>query len=343
MARDPRPAPAAPEDGLLEWMKAARIIAKIPYPPVSAWEFGQLKTERAVRDRLKGATVYIIAQRPILWFDQVRVEDGQIRLDINDGQGPPVKAIVDPYGLGIFATDEPMTVECGFHHDATDQPPPWDRAASLKLYDREKTLRVWWSPQKLLFEAFALDRPILLAGDPERFMDFEIHYIGKAYDQRLWKRLKAHERYLDILTYEKVRGVDHGQPSLEITIFALEVVELEELHGVRDGPEEGQADPPGMTIFRHPDDPADPRWRAFRRRWAQAHEAAVTTELEAALIDLFKPAHNTIKVKVYPKIAGGLHALGYSDTLLRLKNCPYIFRTEAGGTPLEGADPEDGW
>jgi hypothetical protein len=67
------------------------------------------------------------------------------------------------------------------------------------------------------------------------------------------------------------------------------------------------------------------------------------TELEAALIDLFKPEHNKIKVKKYPKIAGGLQALGYSDTLLRLRNCPYIFRTEAGGTPLEGADPEDGW
>lgn len=343
MPHDPKSSGGAGSKAEREWMKAARIVAEIPYPPVSAWEFNQLKTEAAVRERLQDATVYIIAQRPILWFDRVRDEGGDIRFEINDGRGPPVKGIIDPLRLGLFGPGEPMLLECGFHHDAEETPPPWDRAGSIKLFDRDKRLRAWWSPQKLLFEALAHDLKVPFAGDLERFMEFEIHYIGKAYDQSLWERLAAHRRYLEILINEKVRGVDHAQPSLEITIFALEVVDLEELAGRRDGPDEDTPDPPHVKIFRHPDDPADPRWQAFRRRWAYPHEPAVTTELEAALIDLFKPEHNRIKVKKYPKIAGGLQALGYSDTLLRLRNCPYIFRTQAGGTPLEGADPGNGW
>lgn len=88
MTLDPSSARAAPDGGDREWMKAARIIAQIPYPPVSAWEFNQLKTEAAVRERLQDATVYIIAQRPILWFDRVRDDGGDIRFEINDGRGP---------------------------------------------------------------------------------------------------------------------------------------------------------------------------------------------------------------------------------------------------------------
>lgn len=334
------PFAVGPDD--LEWMKAARIIAEIPYPPVSAWEFGQLKTEAAVRERLKDATVYIIAQRPILWFDQVRVTDGCVTFEINDGQGPPVKGIIETFRLGLFAPDEPILVECGFHHDATQDTPPWNFVASIRLYDKDRKLRAWWSPQTLLYEVFNQDLRVRFAGAPERFMEFHIHYIGKAHSQPLWKRLRAHEKLQQVLTYEKVRGIGHSQPSLEITIFALKVLKLEEMVGVRWGSDDEPIDPQ-MIVFRHPNDPTDTRWQTFKRRWATGPEAVVTTELEAALIEMFKPEHNSVKFDKYPQIKGGLRELGYSDTRLRLKNCPYIFHTEAGGTPLEGDEPADSW
>ena len=78
--------------------------------------------------------------------------------------------------------------------------------------------------------------------------------------------------------------------------------------------------------------------RAFVRRWAKKNSKAATTELEAWLINMFRPAHNETLFANYPFITGGLRDLKYSFTDLTLKNCPYVFRTKKGGTPLDDSD-----
>jgi len=319
----------------MDWFKSARIVAKIPYPPVSAWEFRQLKTEEAVRERLRASTVYILAQRPMLWFENVLVTDEAITFEINDGQGPAVKGRIEPIQIGLAKLGESLFVEGGFHHDAANLPPPWNKAASLKVFDADGDLKVWWSPQKLLYEAINKDLQVQFAGDATRFMAFEIHYIGKTKD--LFKRMKAHAKYQDILIHERIRGEGHAQPSLEITLFTLEITNLEEGASVRIGPDPDDIEVPPI-VFRLPNDPSDPKVRAFARQWANKKSKAATTELEAWLINMFKPEHNETLFDNYPFITGGLRDLNYSFTDLTINNCPYVFRTQKGGTPLDEPD-----
>ena len=319
----------------MDWFKSARIVAEIAYPPVSAWEFGQLKTEEAVRQRLKASTVYILAQRPMLWFENVVVNDDGITFEINDGQGPHVKGRIEPIRIGLAKPGERLFVESGLHHAATKLPSPWNKVASLRVFDADGNFKVWWSPQKLLYEAINKELPVQFAGDAARFMAFEIHYIGKTKD--LFKRMKAHAKYQDILIYERTRGEGHAQPSLEITLFAIEITGLEEAVYVCVEPDPDDIEVPPI-VFRLPDDPSDPKVRAFGRQWAKKNSKAATTELEAWLINMFKPEHNDTLFDNYPFITGGLRDLNYSFTDLTVKNCPYIFRTQKGGTPLDNSD-----
>ena len=319
----------------MEWFKSARIVAEISYPPVSAWEFGQLKTEEAVRERLEASTVYILAQRPMLWFENVVVNDEAITFEINDGQGPHVKGRIEPIRIGLAKPGESLFVESGFHHDATNLPPPWNKVASIKVFDANSNFKVWWSPQKLLYEAIAKKVSVQFAGDAARFMAFEIHYIGKTRD--LFRRMKGHPKYQDILIYERIRGEGHAQPSLEITLFAIEITNLEESVSVRIGPDPDDIEVPPIA-FRLPDDPRDPKVRDFARKWANKNSKAATTELEAWLINMFKPEHNETLFDNYPFIIGGLRDLNYSFTDLTINNCPYVFRTQKGGTPLDDLD-----
>lgn len=319
----------------MDWFKTARIVAEIPYPPVSAWEFGQLKTEEDVRERLRASTVYILAQRPMLWFENVVVTDEAITFEINDGQGPAVKGRIEPIRIGLAKPGESLFVESCFHHDAANLPPPWNKVASLKVFDSNRDFKVWWSPQKLLYEAINNELPVQFSGDAARLMAFEIHYIGKTKD--LFKRMKAHAKYQDILIYERIRGEGHAQPSLEITLFTLEITNLEEHLSVRIGPNPADIEVPPI-VFPLADDPSDRNVRAFFRRWANKKSKAATTELEAWLISMFKPKHNETLFDNYPLITGGLRDLNYSFTDLTIKNCPYVFRTERGGTPLDEPD-----
>lgn len=66
------------------YIKIARLVAEMPYPPISAWEFKTLGRETAVQEKLRPATVYIIAQRPLLWFDREVSDDHSISFEITD-------------------------------------------------------------------------------------------------------------------------------------------------------------------------------------------------------------------------------------------------------------------
>lgn len=317
-----------------DWIKCARLLAHMPYPPVSAWEFASLKTEAAVRERLKPCTVYIIGQRPLLRFDKVVVGETDITFEIGDGVHPPLTCRVDPLDAGVAKPGEAIDVECGFHRQGVTHAQPFMDVASIRIYGADGAFKVWWSPQKLLFEAQVRGLPVTIKGDLAASRRFEVHYIGQAFSQSVWERLKAHEKLQDVLTLETVRGTGHTQPSYEITLFMLDIHGIDELVSRADDlePEEDLAAP---ILHAVPEDPTDPASIAFLKPWIGLRDKALTTEVEAMLINLFKPEHNSIHFDNYPQIKGGLRDLGFTDTELRLEGFPFSLTTKSGEEPLE--------
>jgi hypothetical protein len=66
-------------------INALRIVAKPAYAPMSVWEFEFLKTEGVVQDRLRDASIYIVAQRPLIWFDNIIIAKNHLSFEITDG------------------------------------------------------------------------------------------------------------------------------------------------------------------------------------------------------------------------------------------------------------------
>lgn len=320
------------------YIKIARLVAEMPYPPISAWEFKTLGRETAVQEKLRPATVYIIAQRPLLWFDKVVSDDHSISFEITDGISPPLACRLDPVRIGLCEPGGALDIEFGWHREPESKKQPLTNVAAIKVFDAKAGFKVWWSPQKLLFEHLVRGLPVSITGDASAFTTFEVHYIGQAFSQTIWDRLKPHEKYKQVLIDEDVRGGGHARPSLEITLFTLAITGVDELKAALDE-DDLIADAPPPILFGFPDDETDTSYISFHKPWVALGDAALTTELEAMLINLFKPAHNSIKFNGYPLIKGGLRDLGFTEAELRLEEFPFTLTDKTGHVPLlEGED-----
>jgi hypothetical protein len=320
----------------LEGLKIARILAKPIYPPVSAWEFDFLKMEKLVQQRLNGSTIYLIVQRPMLWFDNVIVGESAITFEITDGSEKRLDCTLNPLEIGLAQVGESLDVQVDFHRNATMDKPPYRQVAGIRIY-KGNEFKVWWSPQKLLFEAIVRDLPLQVRGDVETFSDFQVHYIGKAFSQPIWDRLSGHKKFQAILTREDVKGEGHSRPALEVSLITLNIFGLDELLMAPILPTLISPDvTPIPHRFRF--DVLDPSFADFHAPWLKPGDAALTTEVEAMLINLFRPEYNSILYENYPKIQGGTRSAGYSSADLELHDFPFRLHDKSGRQPLVNED-----
>lgn len=311
-------------------VKALRIVAKPAYTPMSAWEFEFLKTEGVVQDRLRNASIYIVAQRPLLWFDNVSVTDNQVSFEITDGSSKRMFCRPDLGAILGLEDGEVVDVQCDFQWDARQSVQPHQHVAGIRIYKNEELL-VWWSPLKLMFEA-ARGMPMPSKGDVDAFWDFDVHYIGRAFDQPIWDRLTGHTKLQSVVTRERPRGSGYTLPAYEVCLIALQIVGFDEFMGVLDWPSELVS--PKAKHYPFSTDGPDPDLRELEKAWLTLEGAALTTELEAMLIHMFKPAYNKITYKEYPDVAGGALAAGYYDADVLLQDFPFRLRDSEGNYPL---------
>ena len=323
-----------------KWIRIAMVGARLPYPPVSAWDFDFLKVEEVVKERLDGCTIYIIAQRPMVWFDNVYTTDDEIIFEITDHLHPPLRCRINPVRAGLCEPGDDIDIQFNFHRQAANDTPPLKDVAAIRIYDADGGFKVWWSPHKLLFEHIVNGLPVSIEGDLTPYQKFEVHYIGQAFDQKVWDRLKAHEQLQRTLVKEPARGMGHGQPSLEIMLFMLDIHRIQEGFLRAEGltNEKGK---PRLIIHKVPADPEDPATAAFRKDWIELGDEALTREVEAMLINRFEPVYNRVKFKHYPKLKGGLRDLGFTEAELQLHRFPFLLVNKDGVNPLD-SDEEAG-
>ena len=72
----------------------------------------------------------------------------------------------------------------------------------LKFFSNDETFIVWFSPEKFLHNYWVGFFNANIKGNIRNFTKYKVHYIGKATDQDIWRRLTGHAALQDILSLE---------------------------------------------------------------------------------------------------------------------------------------------
>ena len=317
-------------DNVIQAAKAAKIIASAVYPIVSAFEFEFLKEEEVLRERMDNCTIYLIVQRPLTYFDNVRTDDSYIYFEITDGLREPLRCRISLVANEICKVGETIDIGVEFLTRAPAQPQPFHDVGAIKIYRKDGSFILWWSPQKLLYELLVNNLIVETIGDPTAFVDFRVLYIGKAFSQKIWDRLTGHAKMQRIVTAEHPIGASpEAQARFEVSLILLRATDFDEMVEI---PYQFLTSPDGVAPILHDIDLDDEQAmeRFMFQPFAQLGDEALTREVEAQLIHWFRPEYNEVKFENYPEIKGGMRSKGYSWTELEIDGLPASLHTDHG-------------
>ncbi|MDB5582317.1 MAG: hypothetical protein JWR80_7493 [Bradyrhizobium sp.] len=315
------------EENKIQGIKNIKILATTRYPIVSAYEFETLKEEAVIRKRMNDCTIYMVLQRPLTYFTDLTLDDGGIRFSIADDRQPPLPCYLPFLANKIAAPNTISDVHLLFLKSVRDEEPPFNDVGGFKVYREDGEFVVWYSAQKFLYEVVAGSLKAEIEGDPYVFLDFTVHYIGRAFDQKVWKRLTGHGKFQKVLTVEgQLSMKPEIRPAWEISLAMLSIEGFDEYNAML-GWE--LLVPDGMTPILHDLDTEEDFARFLTPSLASG-APELTNEIEAMLIAIFRPAYNGTRYKNYPEISNGTRSKGYTASELVVDKFPLILRTEHG-------------
>ncbi len=272
---------------------------ELAYSPMSNYAFNILKNDIAIQKALGQSHLYIIAQQSVLSFENiVPYEDEKlVRFEIHKKNSDNVLKCELPFFQENLATNPEYEVVM---YVGSNDPnyvksnPPLNNIHGIKFYEKNisnKNFLVWFSPEKFLHNYFKGYFNAKIEGDYRDFFDYNVHYIGKATDQDIWKRLTGHSTLQDILSVEY--PLTYGElPTHEITLLLFKFYDNLEIktYGINSSIEDmvnsllGKNRPDRKEIF---------------------------LDAEKALVKAMQPKYNKIKFKKYPNYKKGLKELNY--------------------------------
>jgi hypothetical protein len=316
------------EDTKSQGIKNIQIHATTRYPIVSAYEFEFLKTEEEIQYLLKPCTIYFIVQRPLIYINDFVVQDGVISFEISDDQGkPPLKCKFIPSGNSFCKADEELLINAQFYKKDSDKEQPFNDVAAFKIFTLNEDFLGWFSPQKFIYEFLSGTIKAEIIGNIPDYIDYRVHYIGKAFAQDIWDRLTGHHKMQKILTLEDSLNTKNLKAPFEISLLMLDIDGFDESNIF---PVFDFAVPEGTDPIIHSFDFEDDN-ESFENYYTPAltpRSAELTTETEAFLVNTFKPSYNETLFLNYPLIKNGTRDSGYTASTLLIEKLPAILKTD---------------
>jgi hypothetical protein len=321
------------DDNVVYGAKALKIIASPVYPIVSAYEFEFLKEEEVLQQRMDNCTIYIIVQRPLTYFDNVRLDDSYIYFDITDGTQEPFECRINLVVNEICAVGEAIDIDVLFFTKEPNREQPFRDVGAIKLFDKDGKFILWWSPQKILYEMLVKNLVVETIGDPLAYLDFRVLYVGKAFSQKVWQRLTGHEKMQRILTLEGPIGASpEARAPFEVSLILLKAMDFDEMVVV---PDTALPRIENTKLVSHSIDlDQDGAIEAFSLPFIDVGDEALTRDLEAQLIRYFRPEYNEVFFENYPDIKGGLLSKGYSWSDFEIVGLPAALSTDHASTSV---------
>jgi len=315
---------------LSEGIKTIQIHAKTNYPIVSAYEFEFLKTEPQIQNTIKPCTIYFIIQRPLLYFNNVEIGDGVITFELtDDSDHAPLQCRYSAADNGFVESGEDIDICLMFYKLKPDEKPPYTDVAGFKLFDGNGKFLWWHSPSNFLYGFLDGRVKAEVIGNITDYLNYHVHYIGKAFSQDIWNRLTGHEKMQSILTLEDSLNKKSLRAPFEISLLLLDI----------DGFDESNISPPYDNVltpgakpityqFTNDENDDDGSFAAYWAPKLSPRAPQLTTEVEALLVSTFKPEYNKIKFENYPEIESGTRSAGYSESNLLVEKMPAILSTK---------------
>lgn len=274
-------------------------LLKLAYTPLSNYDFVMVKDDPIIKEFINSGRLYIIAQRPVLTFEKFYI-------DVDDPINPILKFEVHQKGTpAILLCEFPLfqeefNVPLGSRCDIAinyiypkseieceqEQAMPFNSMANFVI--NTGTEYYWISPKKLIYHYLREALDIKIEGDITVFLNYKVHYIGKATEQDIIKRLTGHSHLQDILSLEK--PFHYGTlPSEEIALLFLSF-----------------KDNVFMNTLSIEDTDLSTTVKILMGE-TPIEDNIIYLDAEKALINALKPKHNKLLYNSYPKSKDGLH------------------------------------
>lgn len=302
---------------------------RLAYAPLTSFEFAKLKKDADINEAIKLASLYLIAQRPVISFENFVFNTNKlvISFEIHQKENPVYLKCelplfqeniglskTDSYALAFNFFDEKNLRETTVINDVHS-------FSILKEIEGGDEFKVWFSPEKLLFDWLRRGINCMIQGDYKAFLSYDVHYVGKATKQSILKRLNGHPKLQDVLSLERPRT--KGQYTAnEVVILMFEFKEnlQHEIISEETPPDKvadiilGKNYPSQETIF---------------------------LEAEKALIKAMQPKYNEVLFGIYPKSDDGLYSEKINNitfTFVDPLTLKYPEGSIMGGLSLWGGD-----
>lgn len=300
---------------------------ELAYAPLTAYEFALSKDDQLLELALQEANLYILAQRPVITFENVSVDELSYSLNFEIHQKDNdifvrgnLPLIQEAAGSKM---DDTIAVAFNYLDRSIEQQPPFNNIHGFSLVkhtEERNEFLLWFSPEKLLQNWWKGNIACSMDGDYKSFLKYKVHYVGQATRQSILKRLTGHSTLQDILSLESP-VTEKQLPANEIVVLPFEF--QDNLQFMTWGAESATEDMKAALMGElYPD----------RRK--------VFLDAEKALIKAMTPSYNRQLFKNYPKSKDGLYDDKYdviSYTFMDPITLVYDEGTIVGGiSPLGG-------
>lgn len=285
------------------------------FPAMSVYEFEHFKEEEEVLEYWKSSSIYIICQRPVLYFDEIwcNEENGIISMKIKQ-RGRENQLSVR---LSISPRDQDLSkgfwAEFQFYEKEQQTEQPFRNAAGVKFLTDKNEFVVWLSPERLIFTYCTRKTgfDIEIKGPIHDFLTYKVHYIGQAQNQGIWQRLTGHEKLSKALTLEHPFIEGEFSP-WELSLIFLKFDGFSEATLVDQSGSEYVFDSRGKKLTTE-----ELAVATIPKTIEQVRSFAIN-DFEAYLVNMFQPKYNKILFKSYPDISNGLKAIGFDEVNHRM-------------------------
>lgn len=308
--------------------KNINIQVQGSYPVISAYEFEFMKELPELQNLWKESTLYLIVQRPLLYFNKLHIDEGVIKFEISDMLGnPPLSGSLDPFAGGFAREGEGFLFNVNLYKGEVKGLKSFDYAAAFSIETKTREHLASITPQKVIHLSIMKCPGYCLSGNLQDYIDYNVHYIGQSFDQDIWSRLTGHEKMQSILTRESILDEASNRNSFEISLILLDLVGFSE---VNMAPFHSWMLSAGIEPILHDlgDDDDVNAYIEFNKSMISFSDPELTNEVEAMLINSFKPEYNKIKFNNYPMIKRGTRSKGYTESSLVIERNPTILKTE---------------
>jgi hypothetical protein len=272
---------------------------ELAYAPLTAYEFAIVKDDKLIDRALEKASLYLIGQRPVITFENVVPDTSvyQLNFEIHQKGNSNILKCQLPFDQEVFGLIEDNVVDVAFNFldkSVKQDKPPFQNIHGFSLVRHTKAGKefiIWFSPEKLLQNWWKGSIDCEIDGDWKSFINYKVHYVGKATKQGILQRLTGHSTFQDILSLE-AQVTEKQLPANEIIILPFEFQDNLQIQSFGDGADTNEM-VASLLGENYPE------------------QEKVFLDAEKALIKAMQPSYNKELFNNYPVSKDGLYHDNY--------------------------------